>query len=120
PNLPMSQLRTMEEVRTASVARPRFLALLLSTFAAAAVALAAIGVYGVMAYNVARRTQEVGIRVALGARPADVIRLVVRDGMLLAGSGIAIGLAGAVALSRLLTALLFGTTPHDPITLVAV
>jgi putative ABC transport system permease protein len=120
PSLPMSALQTMEQVRAASVARPRFLAALLAVFAAVALVLAAVGVYGVMAYAVSRRTQEVGIRVALGARPADVLRLVVAQGMVLALAGIAIGLAGALALSRVLASLLFRTAPTDPLTLAAV
>jgi len=82
--------------------------------------LASVGVYGVVSYSVSQRTQEIGIRVALGARCRDVARLVFREGLILAGAGIAIGLGGAFALTRLLRSLLFEVTPTDPATLLSV
>jgi putative ABC transport system permease protein len=85
-----------------------------------ALAIAAVGIYGVLAYSVTQRTRELGVRLALGAQPGDVRRMVVREGMTLGLAGIAAGLAGAVALSHLLTALLFGIRPRDPATFGAV
>ncbi len=110
----------MSELLADSIAQPRFYTLLLTIFAAMASALAAVGIYGVMSYAVTQRTHEIGIRMALGARAADVLRLVVRNGMLLALTGVAIGLVGAFALTRLMTSLLFGVTPTDATTFVAV
>ena len=92
--------------------------LLVGAFALVAVLLAAIGVYGVVAYSVASRTREIGVRVALGAAPRRIVRQVVRGGMALAAVGLAIGLAGAVAVGRLITTLLYGMPPTDPLTLV--
>lgn len=89
---------------------------LLSIFAAMALVLAILGVYGVMAYNVAQRTQEVGVRMAIGAQPPDILRLVVRQGSALAALGIAVGLALALAVSRFLAAFLYGVSPFDPLT----
>jgi putative ABC transport system permease protein len=117
PDLPVSALQTMAEVRGESIARPRFLAVLLVIFSAVALLLAAVGVYGVMSFTVAQRTHEMGIRVALGARPAEVFRMVVAQGMALALGGIALGLAGALALTRTLRALLYDVAPRDPLTL---
>ena len=120
PEQPVSDVRTMEEVFSRSVAQPRFQVALLLVFAGLAVVLAAIGVYGVVSYSVSQRTREVGIRVALGASRVDVARLVVREGLVLAGIGVAIGLAAALALTRVLRTLLFEVAPTDPITLAAV
>jgi putative ABC transport system permease protein len=119
-DLPVSKVRTMETVRGESIAQPRFRALLIVLFGAVALALATIGIYGVMAYSVARRTHEIGVRMALGAQHGDVMKLVVRHGMSLTGLGLAIGLAGAFALTRLLSAMLYGITATDPLTFVAV
>jgi putative ABC transport system permease protein len=98
----------------------RYPMLLLSIFAGVAVVLAAIGLYGVLSYTVSRRTREIGVRIALGARSADVLRLVVGGGMRLTLIGIGVGLAGAVIAARALGALLYGVTPTDPVTLAAV
>jgi putative ABC transport system permease protein len=117
PNLPISALQTMDEVRGASVAWPRFLTTLLALFAAVALALAAVGVYGVMSYAVAQRTREMGIRIALGARPVDVRRMVVAQGMTLALGGIALGIGATLVLARTLRALLYDVAPRDPLTL---
>ena len=117
---PVYDVRTMEEVRAFSVSLYSFSAGSLGVFAVIALLLAAIGIYGVMSYAVMQRTQEIGIRMALGARAADVLKLVVRNGMYLALIGVVAGLAGAFALTRLLQSLLFGVTPTDAVTFAAV
>jgi putative ABC transport system permease protein len=111
---------TLEESLSDSVALPRFDTMLLALFAGLALLLAAIGLYGLMAYSVARRTHEIGVRMALGARAADVTRMVLQQAVGLALLGIAAGLAGAFALTRLLSALLFGTSATDAVTFAAV
>jgi putative ABC transport system permease protein len=118
--LPMSAVRTMDEVVGRSIAERRFIMLLLASFAIVAVLLASIGVYGVLAYLVSQRTQEIGVRLAIGAAPDDVVRLFVREGATLALIGLAAGLAGAVGAGRALTSLLFGVTSTDPITYAGV
>lgn len=102
------------------VARPRLSLLLLGGFAALALVLAAIGLYGVMAYSVAQRRAEIGVRVALGASRPDVMRLIVGQGMRLTLAGLLVGPVGALALTRLMTSLLFGVQPTDPLTIAAV
>ncbi len=119
-DLPIPSITTMEEIRSHSIAQPRLTALLLSIFAALALILASVGIYGVMAYSVTQRTHEMGLRMALGARASDVLTLVVGHGMLLAASGIALGLAGAFALTRVLEKFLWGVRPTDPFTFIAV
>jgi putative ABC transport system permease protein len=118
--LPVTRVETMSEVAAESFTARRFNTLLLSIFAALALVLAAVGIYGVMSYAVTHRTQEIGIRMALGARAIDVVRLIIRNGMLLILLGVGIGLAGALALTRLLGTLLFGVTPTDMGTFVVV
>ena len=118
--LPVGEFRTMEQVRGASVSQPRFLMFLFSTFSVVALAIAVIGIYGVIAYGVAQRRKEIGIRVALGARPSSVAGMVVKQGVVLAAAGIAVGLVLAFALTRFLAGFLFAVTPTDPITLVVV
>ncbi|HYK91907.1 MAG TPA: ABC transporter permease [Acidobacteriota bacterium] len=111
---PLHSVRPMREVLANSIAQQRLSTLLLSIFASSALALAAIGVYGVMAYSVSQRTHEMGVRIAMGAQPFDVLKIVVGQGMLLALIGIAIGSGLGLVLTRLMANLLFGTEPHDP------
>jgi ABC-type antimicrobial peptide transport system permease subunit len=106
----------MEEVAADSVAQPRFRSELVGTFAGLALTLAAVGIFGVLAFVVSQRTREFGIRMALGARAGDVLRLVIAGGFKIVAIGIVIGLAAAAALARLLTTLLFGVKPLDPAT----
>jgi putative ABC transport system permease protein len=120
PNQPIYDVATMEQRFSQAVAPQRFDALVMVIFAGMAVILAAVGVYGVMAYSVTRRTHEIGIRRALGAQRQDIMGLVLRRGAALALVGIALGLAGALALTRFLSNLLYGVTVRDPLTFVAV
>jgi putative ABC transport system permease protein len=115
--LPVTRVETMSEVAAGSFAARRFNMTLLSLFAGLALVLAAIGIYGVMSNAVTQRTQEIGIRLALGARAIDVLKLIIRDALALVCLGVAIGLAGAYALTRLMTTLLFGVTPTDGLTI---
>jgi putative ABC transport system permease protein len=117
---PVSNIRTMEQVLSRTMAQPRILALLLSIFAGLALLLAAVGVYGVMAYSVTQRTHEMGVRAALGASKADVIGLVAGRALLLVLAGVGAGLVGALALTRLLSSLLYNVRPSDPVTFAAV
>ena len=113
--LPVGTVRTMDQVVAHSIAYQKFSALLLSIFAGIALLLAAVGIYGVMAYSVQQRTQEIGIRMTLGASPENVRRMVVRQGMLLAVIGVAIGVAGGLAITRVMGSLLYGVKPWDPL-----
>jgi putative ABC transport system permease protein len=115
-NLPISEVRTMREVVQLANARPRFTLVLLAVFAGVALVLAAVGVYGVMSYAVSRRTHEIGVRLALGAAPALVVQMIVREGMTVALAGAAVGLAGALLLTRSMASLLYGVTAKDPLT----
>jgi putative ABC transport system permease protein len=116
----VSEAQTMEHVVSRSQAEPRFYLLLLGSFAAVAVALAALGIYGVMSYSVSRRFHEIGIRMALGAERAEIVRLIVGEGMRVAAAGAAVGLIGAFAVTRLMRSLLYGVRPTDPATFTAV
>jgi putative ABC transport system permease protein len=118
--LPVYNLWSMDEVVSKSMVQPRFLALLLATFSGIALFLAAIGIYGVMAYSVAQRTQEIGVRMALGARTLHVMRLVFGQSLGMLLIGIVVGLVGAFALTRLMRTLLFEITATDPLTYISV
>ena len=118
--VPVYQVATMDQLLSASVATQRFNLFLLVLFAALALGLAAVGIYGVVAFGVSRRTREIDIRLALGAHPRDVLRLVVRQGMQLVAAGILLGIAGALALTRLMASLLYSVGPSDPATFVVV
>ena len=118
--LPVSNVKTLDEYLGAAVAKPKFDTMLLGLFAGLALLLTSVGLYGVMAYAVTQRTRELGIRMALGAQPRDALRLVIKQGMWLALSGAAIGIVGAVALTRTLKSWLFGVGPTDPLTFAAV
>jgi putative ABC transport system permease protein len=120
PLVAITGISTMTEMIDRSVAGPRFTMLLLGVFGAVALVLAAVGIYGIMAHAVKRRTREIGIRMALGARPADVLRLVVGQGMALAGAGLVIGVLAALAATRLMTRLLFGISANDPLTFASI
>ncbi|MGE5324901.1 MAG: ADOP family duplicated permease [Actinomycetota bacterium] len=117
PSVGIAQIRTMEEVRSVAVAMRQFNMTLLSVFAALALLLAAIGIYGLIAYSVTQRTHEIGIRIALGAEPGDVMRLLLGQGMVLASLGMAIGIAGSLGLTQLLKSYLYRVQPTDPIAL---
>ncbi|MBI3667084.1 MAG: ABC transporter permease, partial [Acidobacteria bacterium] len=117
---PVTQIRTMEEVLADSVAGRRFQTLLVGVFASVGLLLAATGIYGVMAYAVSRRTQEIGIRMALGAQRGDVVRMILGEALVLSGMGVALGLAAAFGLTRFLRNLLYGVAPTDPATFVGV
>jgi putative ABC transport system permease protein len=118
--VPVFSSKTMEEYISSSVAAPRFNTTLLSIFAAVALVLTIIGLYGVMSYSVAQRTNEIGIRMALGAQSRDVLGLIVKDGLKMVAIGLVLGISGALALTRLLSTLLFGVTTKDPATFVVI
>jgi putative ABC transport system permease protein len=120
PNQPISNVSTLEKVVDESVAQRRLNMLLMGLFGALAMLLSAVGIYGLLSHAVTQRTQEMGIRMALGAQVSDVLKLVLKQGMMLALIGEAIGLVGALALTRLIRGLLFGVTPNDVTTFVVV
>jgi putative ABC transport system permease protein len=117
---PLFQIKTMEQVVEDSVGGRRFQMSLLTIFAAIALGLAAIGIYGLMSYTVSQRTHEIGIRMALGAKRGDVLRLVVRHGMMQAIVGVTLGTVGALLLTRFLSGMLYGVGVNDPTTLLSV
>ena len=119
-NLPITRIRTMEEVRSVSLASHRIHLLLFGVFAALALVLAAIGIYGLFAYSVAQRTREIGIRLALGARRSDVLRLVVGQGLRFTALGITLGLVCALGLTWLMAGMIYGVSAEDPVTFIAV
>jgi ABC-type antimicrobial peptide transport system permease subunit len=118
--LPVSDVRSMDEIAVRSVSRQRFNMWVMTVFGGCALLLAAIGIYGLMAYSVEQRTQEIGIRLALGAQISQVTRMVVTQGMALALIGVVVGLAAAFALARFITSFLFGVTPKDPVVFACV
>jgi putative ABC transport system permease protein len=120
PNVPVADVRTMTEVRDTSVAQRRLTTMLLGVFAGIALLLAAVGIYGVISYTVSQRTQEIGIRMALGARQSDVLSMVLRQALTLAATGILIGGVGAALLTGLMRNLLYGVRPTDPVTFAVV
>jgi putative ABC transport system permease protein len=120
PQQPVARIATMDELMETSTAQPRFRTLLLGSFAGIALLLSAVGIYGVMASAVSRRTREIGVRMALGARPGDILKMVFSQSMVLTLAGVAMGLLGAFAATRLMKNLLFGITSTDPFTFVVV
>jgi predicted permease len=117
---PVSNLRSMDEIVSEAVARQRFSMLLLGIFAALAMVLAAVGIYGVMSYSIAQRTREIGLRIALGAQKSDVLKMILRQGLRFVAAGLAIGLAASFVLTRVMASLLFGISATDPATFVAI
>jgi putative ABC transport system permease protein len=119
PQLPLTRVRTLEQAMSESLSQRRFVVGVLASFAAAALTLAAIGIFGVMAYLVGQRTREIGIRVALGAQRASVLRQIFTEGMMHAAAGLALGLVASLALTRFMRSQLFGLEPSDPATITA-
>jgi len=120
PQQTITSAFTLDDAVGDAVARPRLLTVLLGLFGIMGLVLGALGIYGVLAYLVNQRTREIGVRLALGAKPSDVLWMVVGRGLWLAGFGVAIGLVAAVALTRLMQGVLYGVTPTDPLTFVGV
>jgi hypothetical protein len=120
PSLPLANVQTLDEIQADSMAQTSFAMVMLAIAASVALLLGLVGIYGVIAYIAAQRTREIGIRMALGAQTADVRRLFLRHGLLLTGAGIALGIGVSVAVTRVVSALLFGVGPMDPVTYAAV
>ena len=120
PGRPVFDIRPMDDIIEASIDNTRFTMLVLSGFAVASLLLAGVGLYGTLAYLTSQRTQEFGVRLALGASAASIVRLVIREGGLLTGLGVALGLAGAMVVTRVLRGLLYGVTPLDSLTIASV
>ena len=119
-NLPLFEVRSQTEQIEQILSQERIMANISSFFALLALALACIGLYGLLAYEVVRRTREIGIRMALGARPRDVLKLVVRQGITLAIIGAAVGIGAAIGVTRFMASMLFGVHANDPLTMIAV
>jgi len=119
PNLPLVAVRTLDEIQADSMAQTSFAMVMLAIAAGVALLLGVVGIYGVIRYIAAQRTSEIGIRMALGAQATDVRRLFLRHGLVLTSAGIAAGIAAAMFLTRVMTALLFGVAPTDPMTYLA-
>ena len=120
PNLPLANVLTLDEIQADSMAQTSFAMVMLAIAASVALLLGVVGIYGVIAYIAAQRTREIGIRIALGAQAADVRRMILGQGMMLTGVGIAIGLIGALGVTHVMRALLYETSPTDPLTFAAV
>jgi ABC-type antimicrobial peptide transport system permease subunit len=120
PNLPLYDLETVQEAVDRTVAPTRFYLILMGGFSVLAVLLAAVGLYGVVSYHVARQTREIGVRIALGARPRSIVGMVISEGLRPAIVGVVLGLGGALAAGRVMESLLFEVRPNDPLTLAAV
>jgi putative ABC transport system permease protein len=118
--MPLSNMRTMEQILSESILRPRFNMLLITIFAAVAMTLASVGVYSVISYSVSQRTHEIGVRIALGAHPRDIFKMVVAQGLKLAVTGVGIGIVSAFALTRVMAGLLYGVQATDPLTFAAI
>jgi putative ABC transport system permease protein len=119
-DIPVTQVRTMNELMFSELAQPRFATVLLSTFAGLALVLTIVGLYGVMTYSVSRRTREIGVRMALGAQRRAVLKMVLRDASILLAIGIALGITAAMALASVLQSLLYGTSSRNPVVLIEV
>jgi ABC-type antimicrobial peptide transport system permease subunit len=115
PDLAITQVSTMDELVSNQLTQPRFEMVLLGTFAFLALALTIVGLHGVMMYSVSRRTREIGIRMALGAKRSTVLRTILREAAILLGIGMAIGISGSLASASLIKNMLYGTTPHEPL-----
>jgi putative ABC transport system permease protein len=120
PELPVFNVRTMADLMSASMARRQFSLFLMSVFAVSALLLAALGIYGVMAFVVSQRAQEFGIRLALGAKPQDILGLAFRPGLILTATGTIVGLGASIGVARLMSSLLFGVSASDPVTFAVV
>jgi len=119
-NMAIFNVKTLEKVVSDSIAQPRFNMVLLAIFAGLALILASVGIYGVMSYSVTQRTQELGVRMALGAQRRDIFSLVLKQGIILALIGVGIGVAGAIGLSKVLGSVLYGISATDPLTFISV
>jgi len=120
PLVPTGAVRSMDQVLAGSLALRSFMMLLLSIFGGLALVLASVGIYGVISYAVSQRTREIGVRMALGARPADVLRMILTEGLKLVAVGVALGIAAALLLTRLLEGMIYGVSMRDPLIFVVV
>jgi putative ABC transport system permease protein len=118
--LPLSNISTMEQILSESIAQPRFNMLLITIFAVVAMMLASVGIYGVISYSVSQRTHEIGVRIALGAQPGDIFKMVVGQGLKLALAGVSVGLVAAFVLTRVISSLLYEVQTTDPVTFAVI